>query len=255
MKDDNDNRPRDIFGELIPTTPDGASTSLTTFADELAQGLSNVSLSIASSGVGGGLPFLGLSRSGNWAFGAENNRVSPGAEGAVDLRSIKHGWVCWNDGKLLGEVMVSAGEKLPAARDLPDTGFGYDMAVSFEMIFVNGPDQGVKTLYKNSSLGGKKAVMGLLDAVRKQVKVDPSKPIPFIRLDAGSYDHKKYGEIFYPIFEIVRWSDGRTAAPVREAPMMKQEPPRGAPVTEAVHPDIAAAAAAGNAGRRRRTQA
>lgn len=224
MADKDDDAKRDIFGELIPTDTSG-SHSLADYANEFAAGLGNVQSSITTAGVGQGLPFLGLSRSGQFHYGQEGIKVDPKSTAAIDIRSVQHGYSCWNDGQLLGEKMFFANETLPPVNSMPETGFPWAMAVSFELVFLPGTsDAGTKVLYKNSSLGGRKAVLDLLEKVRRQIKADPTKPIPIVRLDKDSYPHKKYGEIFYPIFELIGFTDGRSPPSTPKEPAPKPAP-------------------------------
>jgi hypothetical protein len=242
-----DEEKRDIFGELITVDPDG---QLPATASDMLAGLANVSQGLAMSAGSGGLNFLGLSRSGVWQYGAENIRVSPDAELAVDLRSLKHGFSSWDDGKLLGEIMVAASEQLPLPSSLPQTGADWSQSVSVEVLFVSGSDNGLKVLYKTNSLGGRRAVMAMIDSIKRQAQADPSKVVPVIRLRASSYQHKKYGEIFTPILEIVRWIDPRAGRPTPVTAAPKQAPLAGAAVD-----DVLPAAQPVNAGRRRRVGA
>jgi hypothetical protein len=56
-----------------------------------------------------------------------------------------------------------------------------------------------------TSVGGKKAVQTLAVAIAVQVEKDPSKPVPVVNLKKEHYQHKSYGRIYTPVFEIVDW--------------------------------------------------
>ena len=75
--------------------------SLPADPSSLAAGLQNVGASVQS---GGGVPFLKLSKSGRWMYGAEAIEVEEGSTWAINPYSIEHGFACWGDGELLGEV-------------------------------------------------------------------------------------------------------------------------------------------------------
>lgn len=194
-----DTQPRDLFGTVIPA----GGPSLPDLAESMLKGLDNLTTSITDVG---GLPFLGISRGGQWKFGPEQIKVREGAELAVDIRTMKHGYACWDEGELLGEQLVSVGEPLPDPRSLPATGAEWKHAVAFEALFITGPDAGTKVLYKNNSVSGLAAVKGLGNAIKAQFRVDPNRLIPVLHLRTDSYTHKKYGEIFTPVFEVVRWA-------------------------------------------------
>ena len=37
------------------------------------------------------------------------------------------------------------------------------------------------------------------------VKADPTKPVPIVKLQKDHYQHKSYGRIYTPVFEVVEW--------------------------------------------------
>jgi hypothetical protein len=60
--------------------------------------------------------------------------------------------------------------------------------------------------YTATSVGGKNAVHQLgAVAIAEQVDKDPQNPVPLVRLKKSHYQHKSYGRIFTPIFEITDW--------------------------------------------------
>jgi hypothetical protein len=54
-------------------------------------------------------------------------------------------------------------------------------------------------------------------AIANQVDADQSKPVPVVKLKKEHYQHKSYGRIYTPIFEIVEWVGMDGAAPEAEA--------------------------------------
>ena len=86
--------------------------------------------------------------------------------------------------------------------------------------------------YAVTSVGGKKAVQALAIAIADQVDKDPAKPVPLVVLTKEHYQHKSYGRIFTPVFEIVNWvsmdADATEAdadmedAPVEETPRRRR---------------------------------
>ena len=78
-----------------------------------------------------------------------------------------------------------------------------------------------------TSVGGKKAVQALALAVAAQVEVDQEKPVAIVRLKRESYQHKSYGRIFTPVFEIVGWMGlNGEGAPEAAADAADAEPAR-----------------------------
>jgi hypothetical protein len=228
---DDQEEARDIFGELIPTG--GADNSLAAFADEITSGLSNINTSIASQGPMGGASFFGLNRQGVFHYGADGIKMDPKATAIVNLRSVRHGYSAWDDGKLLGEVMFAANEKLPSVNSLPDHGVDWEMCVSFELVFLPGTaDDGAAVLYKNSSKGGREAVAKLMEKVKAAIRLDPTKTYPIIGFSTTSWHSKKYGEIFKPVFSLIRMTDGRSV-PSSPAPKSPSPTKAEAPAPEA----------------------
>jgi hypothetical protein len=86
---------------------------------------------------------------------------------------------------------------------------------------VSGDDKGLEARYTVTSVGGKRAVQTLAVALADQVDKDQTKPVAIVRLKKDHYQHKSYGKIYTPVFEIVEWMsmDGEApeAAPTEEA--------------------------------------
>src|SRR6188508_3331842 len=63
--------------------------------------------------AGGGKPFLRLLRTGDYVYGQQNVDVQDGSLWAVNLATLERGWVCWGDGEMLGQIMVSVQQPQP----------------------------------------------------------------------------------------------------------------------------------------------
>jgi hypothetical protein len=65
-------------------------------------------------------------------------------------------------------------------------------------------------------------------ALADQVEKDQSKPVAIVRLKKDHYQHKSYGKIYTPVFEIVEWmsmdgeSDAAPEAAAEEAPARRR---------------------------------
>jgi len=70
---------------------------------------------------------------------------------------------------------------------------------------ISGEDAGINARYSATSVGGKKALTALGLAIAAQVEKDPSKPVPVVLLKKEHYQHKSYGRIFTPVFDVVEW--------------------------------------------------
>jgi hypothetical protein len=54
-------------------------------------------------------------------------------------------------------------------------------------------------------VGGKRGVQTIAAALAEQVEKDQTKPVPVVMLKRDHYQHKSYGKIYTPIFEVVEW--------------------------------------------------
>ena len=95
---------------------------------------------------------------------------------------------------------------------------GWEVQIGASVKCISGEDAGINARYSATSVGGKKALTALGLAIAAQVEKDPSKPVPVVLLKKEHYQHKSYGRIFTPIFEIANWIDleGKTDAPAAE---------------------------------------
>jgi hypothetical protein len=103
---------------------------------------------------------------------------------------------------------------------------GWESQVGMSMKCVSGDDKGLEARYTVTSVGGKRAVQTLAVALADQVDKDQTKPVAIVRLKKDHYQHKSYGKIYTPVFEIVEWMsmDGEApeAAPTEEAPARRR---------------------------------
>jgi hypothetical protein len=83
---------------------------------------------------------------------------------------------------------------------------------------LSGEDKGMEARYTTTSVGGKKVVQALADAIATQVEKDQSKPVPVVELGKEHYTHKSYGRIFTPVFKVIEWvgMDAETSEPNTE---------------------------------------
>jgi len=212
--------------------------------EELEKGLKNVAQSIQ--GSTGGLAFLRLLKSGVYAYGAEKIEPQEGSQWAINPYSLHHGFACWGDGELLDERMVPFTQQPPNRNELPDYGHAWDQQVAMQLQCLNGEDTGTNVLYKGTSTGLRNAVKELINQLIAQLQKDATHCVPVVELEADSYEHKKYGEIFFPVLNIVKWlsvegqdtpagaiesdeSEAEPEAATTAAPTPEAEPEKPAP--------------------------
>jgi hypothetical protein len=205
------------------------------------QSLSSALRSVAADvGAGaGGMVILKMDKTGHWVFGADQTEVEDYSVWAVNPFSFVHGYICWGDGEVLAEKMVGVAEPLPEL-DPPSAASkrGWEMQVGMTLACTNGEDEGMQARYAATSVGGKKAVQALAVAIAEQVDKDQSKPVPMVRLKKEHYQHKSYGRIYTPVFEVVKWvgldaqpAEGDTEEAVEDEVAAEEAPRRRRRVT------------------------
>lgn len=148
---------------------------------------------------------LRLLTDGDWVYGAENTEIEDDSLWAVNPMSICHGYCCWVDGELVGEVMVPFTKSVPPMEELREHDEPWKRQISVQLACINGSDKGLQVLYKNSSDGGKRFHQALVEAISDHLDEDQSTPVPIVKLSNTHYNHKKYGKTYKPEFEVVDW--------------------------------------------------
>ncbi len=169
-----------------------------------------------------GTAILKMDKTGHWVYGADQTEVEDDATWAINPFSFTQGFIAWGDGEVLAEKMVSVSSPLPELEAAPPGAKrGWETQVGMSLKCLSGEDKGLEARFSTTSVGGKRAVQALAVAIATQVDADQSKPVPVITLGKEHYQHKSYGRIFTPIFDIKEWAsmDGSVAeAEVEEAP-------------------------------------
>jgi hypothetical protein len=166
-----------------------------------------------------GTAILKMDKTGHWVFGADQTEVEDDSNWAVNPFSFVHGFIAWGDGEVLGEKMVSVAQPLPELDAAPPQAKrGWETQVGLSLKCISGEDKGLDARYSTTSVGGKRSVQTLAAAIAAQVEVDPTKPVAIVKLRKEHYQHKSYGRIFTPVFEIVEWVSMDGGAEAAEAP-------------------------------------
>ena len=191
--------------------------------------LSSALRSLESAAGPGNMVILKMDKTGHWVFGADQTEVEDDSLWAVNPFSFVHGYIAWGDGEVLAEKMVSVAEPLPELDPAPGGAKrGWEMQIGMTLACTNGEDEGMQARYSVTSVGGKRAVQALAVAIAEQVDKDQAKPVPVIRLKKEHYQHKSYGRIFTPVFDIVKWV-GMDAPAVEEDAEDAEAPTEDAP--------------------------
>ncbi len=168
----------------------------------LSTALRNIEVDVGPAGTA----ILKMDKTGHWVFGADQTEAEEGSKWAVNPFSFVHGFIAWGDGEVLGEKMVSVSQPLPELDPAPpQSKKGWETQVGMSLKCISGEDAGLEARYSTTSVGGKRAVQALAAAIAAQVERDQSKPVPVVHLKKEHYQHKSYGRIYTPVFEIVDW--------------------------------------------------
>ena len=170
------------------------------------QSLSSALRSITAEVGPSGSVILKMDKTGHWVFGADQTEVEDDSTWAINPFSFVHGYIAWGDGEVLGEKMVSVAEPLPDLEPAPAAAKrGWETQVGMSLKCMSGEDKDMEARYQATSVGGKRAIQTLAVAIAEQVDKDQGKPVPVVRLKKEHYQHKSYGRIYTPVFEIVEW--------------------------------------------------
>ena len=184
-------------------------SNITAFAKAGLPAVSSLSTALRSIEVDvgpAGTAILKMDKTGHWVFGADQTEAESDSKWAINPFSFVHGFIAWGDGEVLGEKMVSVSRPLPELDPAPpQSKKGWETQVGMSLKCISGEDVGLEARYSTTSVGGKRAVQALAAAIAAQVERDQSKPVPVVHLKKEHYQHKSYGRIFTPVFEIVEW--------------------------------------------------
>ena len=172
-----------------------------------------------------GSAIIKMDKTGHWVYGADQTEVDDESTWAVNPFSFVHGFIAWGDGEVLGEKMVSVTQPLPELESAPPNAKkGWEQQVGMMIKCVSGDDKGLEARYTVTSVGGKRAIQALGVAIAEQIEKDQSKPVPVVKLKKDHYQHKSYGRIYTPVFEILEWvsMDGETEVAETEAPARRR---------------------------------
>ena len=184
-------------------------SSLVTFSQANLPAVTNLSAALRKldSEVGpAGVAILKMDKTGHWVFGADQTEVEDDATWAINPFSFVHGFIAWGDGEVLGEKMVSVAEPLPEVDAAPGGAKnGWQKQVGVSLKCISGEDKGLECRYATTSVGGVRSVQALAVTIATQVDKDQTKPVAIVRLKKDHYQHKSYGKIYTPVFEVVQW--------------------------------------------------
>ena len=122
------------------------------------------------------------------------------------------------------KYMVPFNQAPPPVSELADYGKDWDQQMSVQLQCIDGEDAGTTVLYKGTSLGLRTAMKGVINELLTQLQKDQTKIVPVVELEVDSYKHKKYGEIFTPVLDIVSWLSMSGEAAEEEPEKIEETP-------------------------------
>ena len=195
----------------------------------------------------GGVPFLKLDKeTGVWSYGQEDIALPADVRLATFIQSFATGFVAWKGLTLEAKRMAVIGTQPVDPNTLPPvaskTGWEDNVAVAFVICECKSrPElEGTALLFEQRSRGGIEAWNKLYDATiaraRAKAQTNEDDFVAIVALRNTSYDHKEWGKVFKPVFEVVEWdTPAAIAADFGDAPALLQkeandEQAEGAPV-------------------------
>lgn len=205
-------------------------SNLTVFSQAGLPAVSSLSTALRAIApdVGSATVILKMDKTGHWVFGAEQEEVEDDSLWAVNPFSFLHGFIAWGEGEVLGEKMVPVTQPLPEVDAAPPGAKrGWEPQVGFSLKCISGQDEGMEARYTTTSVGGKRAVQALAVEIASAVEKDQTKPVPVVRLKKDHYQHRSYGRVFTPVFDVQKWIGMDGDAPAEaEADAPAEEPRR-----------------------------
>jgi hypothetical protein len=165
-------------------------------------------------GGGGGAAFLKFNgNDGYYSYGADDVDLEVGTQVAVDPKTLKRGWICWKDGSVQEEIMLSLEEGLPPAKHLlPDHGpygkdDGWSEQKTIEFVGIDGETP--KLLFQANNASKRNALEAFMKDFGRQFRNNPGM-VPVIELGENEFEAKpKDGgrkvKKHAPKFKIVGW--------------------------------------------------
>jgi hypothetical protein len=162
-----------------------------------------------------GVMFLSFGKDGTWRYGRDQDELTPEDRLAVNPASFQVGWIGWEDGKVVDEIMVpiTARASLPSLSSLPaiksgtTNGWLTQLSVQMKMLpnEMLGDTESIDMKYSTTSHGGKRALADLSKAILRDMGAQ--RVIPVVACGRDSYKHRQYGTIQIPTFTVVGWLD------------------------------------------------
>ena len=155
--------------------------------------------------------FMRMEKQGVWTLGTDRDEVSKNEKFVVDITSWKTGYIGWDSGTVIEEIMQPLADgpvdettldpiKSTAPMD------GWKAQVSFEVKDIDADAEALAIRVSFTSKGGRGAAAQLADQINQGFAANPGKT-PVITMNSYSYPNKNYGniDVYVPQYDIVEW--------------------------------------------------
>lgn len=145
-------------------------------------------------GGGGGSAFLKFNgNDGYYSYGADDTDLEIGTQAAMDPRTLRRGYICWKDGKVQEEIMMTLEEGQPPAKHLlPDygpygDGDGWSDQKTIEFVPIEG--DAPPLLFQANNRSKMNALEAVMKDFSRQFKNNPGM-VPVVELSANEFEAK-----------------------------------------------------------------
>jgi hypothetical protein len=177
-------------------------------------------------------------KTGVVAYGQEDTELPAHAKLAAIIPEIKIGYIDWEDGQNVSDawINITEADKMKELRqslgkldqeqwpERDQRGKPKDPfreSVRLPLFWIN---ERKPLMFTSSSTTGYRAVRHLVKECLKHAQFDQ---VAIITIEVASYQHQQYGDVFYPIFNIVNWMKAEQVARLlngHNAPSSGDEP-------------------------------
>jgi hypothetical protein len=170
-------------------------------------------------------------RKGEYVIGKDEGTLPPGTR--LEALDVQEGWTHFVDGAVVEQIMHEAGVAFPLREDLSDPdesmwpagpgGKPADPWVLNAYLYLVEVDTRRDFTFLGSSVGSRKAVMGLARQVHNARRASPG-AVPVVELATTHWVSRQYGKIASPDFRVVGWI-GTASAPALPGESLDDEIP------------------------------
>jgi hypothetical protein len=155
-----------------------------------------------------GMAIIKMDKTGHWVVGADQTEIEKGSVWAVNPLSFVHGFIAWGQGEVLAEKMYPIDVDLDSIDLGPAPSGaqrGWENQLGMAVKCVQGSDEGLDARFSTTSVGGKRALIALMNEVADQDDKDHANNVALVELGSEYYAHKVYGRVYTPVFKTIDW--------------------------------------------------